>query len=122
MDESSVPPTPFQRAKAGRRARKSEEQLAKSTGGQRQPASGSKPGRKGDVREHGYLTEDKFTDAESYTLTKKEWRKIEREAAMTPPGLRPRMRIAIAGLPRLCVMLEDDHLYREAQLADADRT
>jgi hypothetical protein len=120
MDASSVPPTPFKRAQSGRRARKSEEQLAKSTGGLRQPASGSKPGRKGDVRENGFLTEDKFTDNKSYSITQETWYKIEREAAMTPPGLRPRMRLSIKGLPRLCVMLEDDYLYMAAKNADTD--
>jgi hypothetical protein len=72
------------------------------------------------VREHGYLVEDKFTDAASYTITADTWRKIEREAAMTPPGLRPRMRISIKGLPKLCLMLEDDHIYEQGILAEAN--
>lgn len=119
MAESQVPPTPWQRAKSGRRARKSEEQLAKSTGGKRQPASGALPGRKGDVRENGFLVDDKFTDAERFTITKEMWRKIEREASMTPPGLRPRLRITMPGLPKLCVMLEDDYLYFQGQVTSS---
>lgn len=120
MAESSVPKTPWERAQSGRRARRSEEELAKSSGGRRQPASGALPGRKGDVRENGFLVDDKFTDAASYTITKKTWRKIEQEAAQTPPGMRPRMRLTINGLPKLCVMLEDDYLYLSARAASAD--
>lgn len=115
MEDGTVPPTPWQRVQATKRARRSELELAKSTGGRRQPASGALPGRKGDVRTNGFLVEDKFTDAKSYTLKADDWRKIEQEAAMTPPGLRPRMRITITGLPKLCVLLEDDYLYLQAR-------
>lgn len=60
--------------------------------------------------------EDKYTlerggqPAKSFTITDKLWLKIAAEAAMTPPGLRPRMRITIPGIPKLCVMLEDDYI------------
>ena len=107
---AEIPETPWQRANATRRAQRSERQLAKSTSGRKQPASGAFPGRKGDVIENGFLVDDKFTDAQSYSLTVKDWRKITAEASMTPPGLRPRMRITLPDTPRLCVMLEDDYL------------
>jgi len=129
MDDASVPPTPWHRAKQKRqtkRARNSEEELAKSTGGQRQPNSGAMPGRKGDVRENGFLVDDKFTDAKSYTLTTATWLKITREAGMTPPGLRPRLRLTLPGIPKLCVLQEEDYLYLQARAeianhADSDR-
>jgi len=66
--------------------------------------------------------DDKFTDAKSFTITAKDWRKIEREAGMTPPGLRPRLRITIEGLPKLCLLLEDDYLYLQARAEIADGT
>jgi hypothetical protein len=66
------------------------------------------------VRANGYLIDDKFTDKHSFTITVKMWRKIEAEAART--GVRPRLRVSIAGLPKLCVMLEDDHIYEQGQL------
>lgn len=69
------------------------------------------------MREHGYLVDDKYTDAGSFTIDRKMWQKIEQEAAMTPPGLRPRLRISIRGLPKLCVMLEDDHIYEQGILS-----
>jgi hypothetical protein len=125
MDDASVPQTPWHRAKQKRqtkRSRRSEEELAKSTGGTRQPGSGAFPNRKGDVRENGFLVEDKFTDAKSYTLTTDTWLKITREAGMTPPGLRPRMRLTLPGIPKLCVMLEDDYLYLQARAEIANVT
>jgi len=115
-----VPQTPWHRATASRRAQRSERQLARSTGGRQQPASGAFPGRKGDVIENGFLVDDKFTDHKSYTLTVEQWRKISMEAAMTPPGLRPRMRITLPDTPRLCVMLEEDYLAMMAHVTDID--
>lgn len=112
------PSTPWQRASTTKRSRRSEEQGAKLSGGKRQPASGALPHRKGDIRENGYLVDDKITDAGSYRVTREDWRKIEHEAAMS--SLRPAMRITIAGLPPLRLMLEDDVLYHIARSANTD--
>jgi hypothetical protein len=118
MADDSVPPTPWRQAASGRRARKSEEQAARDEGGRRQPSSGSKWFAKGDVRANGFLIEDRLTDNASYSITAKEWLKITQSALQTPPGLRPQMRLTIAGLPRLRVMTEDDYLYMVAQIGD----
>jgi hypothetical protein len=118
LEDGSVPQTPWHRAKQARqtrRARRNEEELAKTTGGRRQPASGALSGRKGDVRENGFLVDDKFTDAKSFTITREMWLKITREAGMSPPGLRPRLRLTLPGIPKLCVLLEDDYLYLQAR-------
>jgi hypothetical protein len=115
-----VPATPWSRVQQGRRARKSEQQAAREQGGRRQPASGSKWFAKGDLRANGFLIDDKFTDDASFRITRDMWRKIEREAASTPPGLRPSLRISIPGIPKLRVVLEDDLLYYLSQLESAD--
>lgn len=115
-----VPETPWQRVQAGRRARKSEEKGAKKLGGKRQPASGSKWFAKGDIRAHGILWDDKFTDDKSYRIVAEDYRKLMHDAAMTPPGLRPGLRIHFPGMPTLAVVIEDDLLYWQAEKADAD--
>jgi hypothetical protein len=123
---ADVPETPWKRIQQGRRARKSEEQAAREQGGRRQPASGAKWFAKGDLRANGFLIEDKFTEvrngepAKSFTITVDMWRKIEREAASTPPGLRPSLRLSMPGIPKLRVVLEDDLLYYLSQLESAD--
>jgi hypothetical protein len=103
-----------------RRSRKSEEQLAKVSGGKRVPRSGA--GRqKGDVRTNGYRIEDKFTDAASYRLEVEVLKKITHEALRTPPGLLPQLRITFEQHgERWRMMREDDYLYLEARAARAD--
>lgn len=113
---AEVPETPWKRIQQSRRARHSEERAAHEQGGRRQPASGAKWFAKGDLRAHGFLIDDKFTDAGSFRVTREMWQKIEREAAQTPPGLRPSLRISIPGLPKLRVVLEDDLLYYLSQI------
>lgn len=108
--------TPWERAKVGRRARKSEEQGAKISGGRRVSGSGNRR-EKGDIRTNGFRIEDKFTDASSYTIQKSELEKITHEALMTPPGLLPQMRITMPGF-KLRVLREQDYLYLEALAAE----
>lgn len=115
---ADIPATPWQRIQQGRRARKSEEAAAKTLGGRRQPASGSKWYAKGDLRANGFLIDDKYTDDKSFRITVEMWRKIESEAGQTPPGLRPSLRISLPGLPKLRVVLEDDLMYLMAQAED----
>lgn len=119
MPENSVPEPPWKRAAVGRRARHSEEQLAKLDGGRRQPASGSKWFAKGDVRANGFLIDDKFTDNESFSVTRTEWEKATVNALRTTPGLRPQFRIHIKGLPKLRLMTEDDYLFLVGENVDA---
>lgn len=121
MAEDSVPEPPWKRAAVGRRAKHSEEATAKSDGGRRQPASGSKWFAKGDVRANGFLIDDKFTDSDSFRITGKMVEKGLVEALQTPPGLRPQWRISIPNVPRLRVIIEDDYLFliAAAGLTDA---
>lgn len=114
-----MPEPPWKRAAVGRRAKHSEEATAKSDGGSRVPASGSKWNAKGDVRANGFLIDDKFTDAESFRVTRDMVMKTMSEALQTPPGLRPQWRISIKGAPRLRVMLEDDYLALVGRTVDA---
>lgn len=120
MADDSVPEPPWRRAAVGRRARQSEEATAKSDGGRRQPASGSKWYAKGDVRANGFLIDDKFTDNKSFSITDRMVEKGMAEALQTPPGLRPQWRITIPGIPKLRLMLEDDYLNMIAKSVDAD--
>lgn len=112
---ASIPDVPWKRAQRQQRARRSEEQAAKLGGGKRQPASGSRWFAKGDVRANGFLLEDKFTDAESFSITKTMILKTIKEALQTPPGLLPSWRISIKGCPRLRLYREEDALYLEAK-------
>lgn len=115
-----VPDTPFKRAQVGKRARHSEEQGAKVSGGRR--VSGSGAGReKGDIRANGYRIEDKFTDAASYTIRVEDLDKITKHALLTPPGLLPQMRITFASHGQKWRLLrEEDCLYLEARAAQMD--
>ena len=115
MEDDSVPQPPWKRAAVGRRAKQSEEATAKSDGGQGQPASGSKWYAKGDVRANGFLIDDKFTDSDSFRITRPMVEKGMVEALQTPPGLRAQWRISIPGIPRLRVLLEDDYLFLVAK-------
>lgn len=110
MADDSVLEPPWKRAAVGRRARQSEEAAAKSDGGTRVPASGSKWYAKGDVRANGFLIEDKFTDAARFTITREMLLKSISEALQTPPGMRPQWRITIPGVPKVRLILEDDYL------------
>jgi hypothetical protein len=115
MEESSVPDTPWERARAGRRAKHSEQQGARIGGGRRVPGSGNRWNAKGDIRENGVLIDDKFTDADSFTITGDMLKKITVEATQTPPGLMPQLRIRLGTGPTWRLVREDDYLYFEAQ-------
>jgi len=66
-----------------KRSKKQEERVAKRLGAQRQKASGSLPGAKGDVRKTGSIRgECKFTRAKSFSLKLAELVKIEIEAEL----------------------------------------
>ena len=112
-----APETPWERATAVRRSRRSEDALARSDGGRRQPASGALRGQKGDVRTLDYIIEDKFTDAESYTIKLSMLRKTIQEA-LAMHGRLPMWRITIRG-EKFRLMREDDYLFLKAQ-ADGD--
>lgn len=52
------------------------------------------------------LTDNKDTEAQSYTIKKNDWRALKRDANRTPPGCHPSLQIDIQGL-RLRVIEED---------------
>lgn len=109
-----VPETPWARARAtSRRARRSEMQGAKLEGGQRVPMSGA--GRqKGDIRTGMFLIDDKYTDAESFTITRKMLDKVNAEAMGEHRLFQ--LRITMPGY-KLRVINEDDYLYLQALAA-----
>jgi hypothetical protein len=88
------------------RARRSETKGAKNEGGRVTPMSGA--GRqKGDYTTAAFRTEDKYTDAASYTLKRSVLDKIEREALHTPPCLMPKLRVTIQGKTYWVIREED---------------
>lgn len=112
----SVPPeTPWKRATIKRRSQRSERQAAKLEGGRVVPMSGA--GRqKGDVRTEMWLIEDKTTDKDSFTITRKILDKIEHEAMSTSPGRLPQLRVTMPG-HRWRMIREEDYLYLVASAA-----
>lgn len=112
-----APRTPWQRVSAARRARRSEDTAARSDGGRRVPASGALRGNKGDVRTLDYVIEDKFTDADSFTIKRSMLRKTIQEA-LQMHGRLAMWRITIKG-DRYRLMREEDYLFMKAR-ADAN--
>lgn len=74
------------------RSLRSENELAKTFGGRRQPASGALPvaSLKGDVKTKTFLFDDKVTGAKSFSVTIKDWNKLRKQAfqARRTPVLR----------------------------------
>lgn len=92
----TTPLLPWAKRSTTSRARRSETKGAKNEGGRVTPMSGA--GRqKGDYRNGRFRTEDKYTDAASYTLKRSTLDKIEAEAIGTPPVLMPKLRVTIQG-------------------------
>lgn len=70
------------KSKGQRESRKHEDRLAKAVGGKRNAASGAFWSRKGDVRNHLYLLEHKWTGKKSFTVKSEELEKITTEAVL----------------------------------------
>lgn len=109
------PGTPWERVSGARRAKRSEETAARSDGGRRHPVTAR--GQKGDVRTLDYIIEDKFTDADSFTIKLAMLRKTIQEA-LQMHGRLPMWRITIKG-ERFRLMRETDYLFLKAR-ADGD--
>lgn len=107
--------TPWDRAKAQQKSQKQEKRIGNLPGGRKQINSGRNWFSKRDVRLGGYLVEARITDAQSYTIKKKEFEQITSEAIQTPPGMLPAMMLEIAGL-RLVVTREQDHMFMEQRV------
>lgn len=92
------------RQKVRRKSIKQEKQIAKETGGRRQPMSGAGY-HKGDVKTKLHLIEIKFTDKNSYALKQDVMKKIFYEATYEDriPYLQIRM-----GKDNYCVLRKED--------------
>jgi hypothetical protein len=105
---SGEPLLPWRKKGTTKRSQRSERKGAKNEGGRVVPMSGA--GRqKGDYRTAAFLTEDKTTDAASYSLKRSVLDKIEREALHTPPTAMPKLRVTIQG-KTYWVLREEDCL------------
>lgn len=115
-----VPDTPWDRANdQQRRARRSEQELAKRPGAQAQPNSGRFWWAKRDIRWGGFLIERRYTDAGSYRIDKTEFEEITRNAIGTPPGQLPGLSIDFGDM-KLIVLREEDHEYFQSLLQGVD--
>lgn len=77
------------------KSQRSETKAAKLFGGRTQLASGALRHAKGDVKTPDFLIEDKVTDKKSYSVTRKVWDKIRKEACAV--SRTPLLRVTIAG-------------------------
>lgn len=80
------------------RGRQHERHRARATGARLQPGSGSKPGRKEDLRHADYLEQTKWTKRDSYRLSAKEF--IATKAHAEAEGRSPQWTITFAGANR----------------------
>ena len=107
---------PWKRANRHRKSQKQEQELGRLPESRQQPNSGRGRFAKRDARvRRNFLVEARTTDSQSYTISKKEFKDIERQAIRTPPGCLPAMQVTIDGL-RLWVMRDQDFQDREDRL------
>lgn len=78
-------------------------------GGQPQVNSGRFWRWKRDAKLHNFLIEARTTDAESYTIKKREFLDMRKEALQTPPGLLPAMQVDIQELHLIVCELQAWH-------------
>lgn len=98
---------PWKRAKH-RQSQLQERRLGKKPNSRQQPNSGRGRFRKRDAITYGhFLTEARTTNADSYTIKKKEFQDLTGQAIRQPPGCLPLMAVEISGL-RLVVVRETD--------------
>ena len=89
-----------------RRSKDQEKKIAKAREGEVTIASGALPWQKADVVDKYFLTEAKYTDKKSYSITKATWEKIKNQSQ--DKGLMPSMVIDITGTDSLTVIRSDD--------------
>lgn len=107
-----MPEPPWRQATRQQQGRRSERDYARKHGGELQPNSGALPikGKKGDIRQNGYLLDHKDAIGQkSYRIDSEEFFKLAHQAAGTPPGMLPAMIVQFEGL-RLRIMRDDDYL------------
>lgn len=96
--------TPWQRAKKTRSQRQ-EERLGNMPGGQKQNNSGRFWRWKRDTILHNFLIEARDTEADSYSVKRKEFHQIKKEALQTPPGLLPAIQVDFTNLHLIVIEL-----------------
>ncbi|SRR6266540_2661805 len=92
------------------RHQRQEQRLGKSQGGKSHPASGRLWRWKRDGRLFDFLIEARDTESGAYSVSLKEWKTIEKEAHMTPPGLLPAIQIDIQDTSLIVI---DLHIFTE---------
>jgi hypothetical protein len=97
--------TPWTRARKKRHIAQ-EEGIGKLPGGVKTPGSGRIWRFKRDNRLWHFLIEARTTTKPSYTVSKEEFLKIEREGRQTPPGFLPGMQVDIQNLQLIVIRLE----------------
>lgn len=116
-----TPEVPWKRATRKQRSARSERAGAALEGGLVQPNSGAMPGRKGDYIANGFLVDDKFTDARSFSIKldgPNGWLAIARHALSQ--GRLPSFRISMPGV-KLRLVQEDDYMFLIANQKDAPK-
>jgi hypothetical protein len=116
---------PWNRAR-DRRSQRQEQRNAAMPEGSQQPNSGRFWRFKRDNKVWNFLVESRTTEKGSYSVSKKEFESIRREAISTPPGLKPGMQIDLGNLSLFVMELRDfEALYTrvvdlEARLEEED--
>lgn len=99
--------TPWSRAKSNRANQEQERRLGQMPEGKQQPNSGRLWRWKRDGIVWNFLVEARTTKAGSYSINRKEFGVIRREAITTPPGLKPAMQIDLTDLSLWVMELAD---------------
>lgn len=96
--------TPWTRARKTK-SQLQEERNGQMEGGKKQNNSGRIWRWKRDNQLHNFLIESRTTDNDSYSISRKEFLQIRREAFQTPPGLLAGMQIDICELQLIAIEL-----------------
>jgi hypothetical protein len=120
-EEADKLTTPWRQATGNQRSQRQERRLAKEPGGKKQINSGRHWVSKRDVRLNGYLVEARTTEKKSYSISRKEFEDITRDALSTPPGQLPGLQIDFEkpGSETLSLFVGrlKDHLYLQERIA-----
>lgn len=117
-----VPPTPWEQATANKRSQRQEKKLGKLPDATKQINSGRTWFSKRDVRLGGFLVEARTTMARTYSIDRREFEQLTRQAFGSPPGQLPALQVDFEGESTLSlfVMRLEDHLEREARIANLE--
>jgi hypothetical protein len=96
-----------QRRRAVKKSQRQERAAANRYGGRTQPGSGSQWHSKGDAKLERFILSQKFTDAESYRLTKNDW--LEAVGYGFEESRIPAMEIDIRGVK---VFVIDENMFQ----------